>query len=131
MPLTTGLRIVMTAIAFAIGAAGSYWLLGFGGWPTVGVGSLFAATVFGSLTLAVVAARSGGSSFTAFWTPGKVTLYNCAVGVALILLGSVLGAVAEPRRLTAVAIISVAGGLVMIGISLIEYFRIRRRVNRG
>jgi hypothetical protein len=127
----TGWTIVMTAIAFAIGAAGAKWLLGLGGWTTVGVGSLSAAVVFGALSLAAVAARTGGASFAAFWTIRKVAFYNCAVGLALILLGAALGSVAGPRRLTAVAIISAASGLVMIGISLIEYFRVRRRTNRG
>jgi hypothetical protein len=129
MPLTTGWKIALTAIAFAIGSGGAYWLLDLGVLPAVGVGSLFSATAFGALRLAATAARPGGSSFWAFWTLERVCAYNAFMGLVLIGLGFLLGFVLDPPRSTAIAVVCASAGVLMVVSSFVEYLRTRRRRN--
>jgi hypothetical protein len=129
MPLMTGWKIALTAIAFVIGSGGAYWLLDLGVLPAVGIGSLFSATTLGGLMLAATAAKLEGSSYWTFWTFGRVCAYNGFMGLVLIGLGILLGFVLDAPRSTAIAVVCALAGVLMVVGSVVEYFRTRRRRN--
>ncbi len=119
--------LIGAAIAFVICTGTGYWFLDVAVWPSVVVGLLFSITTFAAIMLAAALGKRGSSSFWAFWTPTRNAAYVIFVAAFQILVGVFCGFALERPASTVTLIAGAGGGAVLLVVSLIEYFRLRKR----
>ena len=115
------------AITFVICVGAGYWVLNVGLGSSIVVGLLFSMTTFAAIMLAAEIGKRGSSSFWAFWTPTRICAYLAFLAVFQILVGVLCGLTLEPPASTVTLIAGVGGGAIVLVVSVIEYFRLRKR----